>query len=219
MSQSIHEVMAQKKEAALQSIKAALWEGEPEQAIEIALAGGISSSEVLKLQTEIETIQATIEGGNAVNLAQLEKEVEDSLKAATESEAQLEKAQAAHDAASSRAQEARQALQSGRNAVYVAASTFEAGQVPDSIKPSETVKACIQRERTLAVTDAKRVQLQAKVRELSLKIEDTRKRLCNSTTCLSREGSFSKDVQTLEKQSAKLEAEKAKVMQELAAFK
>jgi hypothetical protein len=213
---TIKEIMAERRNESIKQIKSALWNSETEKAIEIAIAGGITGSEIEKIQTEIDTIKADIEEGNSIDLAALKKAVTAAEKIEAAQLAKLEEAQEAYGDAFRQAQAARDTLGAANSKVHKMAAMMEGGQVPAGIEPSESVKQVMASNATLAATDKRCIELKASILRLRNSIDRIEIQLSGAATSLSREGSFDRDVATLEQRLAGFKKEHAAAVAELA---
>lgn len=215
----IQKQMQEKRAAALEEARAALWAGNSEKAIEIALGAGLTENQVGKLQSEVDEARAIMLAGNAVDLQAIQTEIQAAEKCEQVAESALEKADTEYRNASSRARSARSALEAAKLAVNRSAAYFADGHAPKGVEPSKDVQAVMLADHHEQVRAAKEQELKVKVRKLSEQINNVQGRLSGASTALSREGSFSKDVQTLEGQLKKLVDEKASVLKELETLK
>jgi pyruvate formate-lyase activating enzyme-like uncharacterized protein len=210
--------MQERKTAALEQIKSLLWQGDTSKAIQAAIETGITQPEIEKLEKSIESLRQTIETGNAANIPELAKSVTSAEKIETKARLAMEEAEASYQQANWEASTARNALQSAKNAVYLLAANFASGHIPAGIEMSESVMACLKQQEAQAATDARRVELRAKVTKLSNEIETTQGKLDGMKVSLARGTTYARDKEALEKQLATLATEKAATLAELVAL-
>lgn len=218
MNEVINDAMTQKRNEARITIRASLWKCDTTTAIETAMGAGISEGELGRVQNEIETERNAFNEGNSIDLPALNSELATLEKQELATLAKLQQAQEAHDTAANAAQGCRNRLQYGRNAIATAADMMAHGRIPEGIEASRDVLAAMAADAALAATEKKRTDILKRRNELNAKIADTQARLDGASTSLSRDGNFTKQVQTLEKRLADLLAQKKAVLNELMAF-
>jgi len=215
MSKTVSEIMAEKRAAGLEEIKALLWNGESlELVAEAAIKAGITEGEVNKLEGEINSIRTTLEAGNSINLAALVKAVKDTEKPELAAKEALDRAQAVYDDASRKAYDARNALHEGRQKVFFAAGIFSEGKAPKSVKPSPSVLAMAEEQRSAEEKTAKIEALKVKVRSLCEQARDIQSSLDAGHHDINK-GGHNKAMGSLSKQLEDIEAEKKAALAEI----
>lgn len=215
MSGPIEAAMQAKRESGMAQIRAYLWEGKTESAIDLAIQAGINDTELGRIQSEVEATKSTVEKGNGLDIPALEKAVAKAETTEKAEEAKFLAAEAEFTAVSRKAGECRAALMEAKNCVFFAAGAFESGKVPTSIAPSKSVLAAMKLSATQAQEHAKRAELEAKRRGICERISELDAGITESKGMLFKTAEDKKHLEAILGNKAALEAERDKVIAEI----
>jgi hypothetical protein len=174
-TQEVTEQMQKIKQAHLDEVKSACWNGTPSEEIAaFAVDHGVPVEDVQRISKEVATIRESVEAANAIDLPALEKALAEAKAKVAVAAAALEKAQDDYREVAYPADAAETAVITAKQTLFHVQSLFRDGIVPASIKPSKSIKAAMAGDAERMANDSKRIELMAKHRKLNSRINELR---------------------------------------------